>query len=81
VNLVSSGKHSRGNVSAKLGVGGCFPDISNPCITKNVGHIKTDMELLGRLRPHFLIFDVRKKEEEKYNGFDGNDILEPRLPP
>ena len=58
-NLVSSGQHSRGNVSAKLGVGGrCFLDISNPCISKTVGHIETNMEVLGRVRPHFFVFTV-----------------------
>ena len=60
-NLVSSGQHSRGNVSAKLGVGvRCFLDISNPCISKTVGFIKTNMEVLGRLRPHFF-FSIASK--------------------
>jgi len=40
----------------KISVGeGCFLDISNPCISETVGHIKTNMEVLGRLRPHFLL--------------------------
>ena len=75
-NVVSSGQHRRGNVSAKSGVRGCFPHISNPCISKTVGHIKTNMELLGRRRPHFWIFDVRKKRR-KNNWFDRNYILMP----
>jgi len=61
-NQVSSGQHSRGNVSAKLGVG-VFLDISNPCISKTVGHIKTNMEVLGRLRPHFLRYRYEKPNQ------------------
>jgi len=50
---------SRDNVSAKLGVGwGCFLDISSLCISKTVGHIKTNMEVWGRLRPHFFPFRI-----------------------
>jgi len=65
-NLVSSGQHSRDNVSAKLGVGKCFLDISNPCISKTVGHIKTNMEVLGRLRPHFYVY----KDGETIRKYD-----------
>jgi len=54
-NLVSPGQHSRGNVSAKLGEGFFFLDISNPCISNTVRDIKTNMEVLGCLRPHFFM--------------------------
>ena len=37
----------------KIRGGGCFLDISKPCILTTVGHIQTNMEVLGRLRPHF----------------------------
>ena len=55
-NLVSSGQHSRGNVSAKLGVGGVFSRYFEPLYPKNVGHSKTNMKVLGRLRPHFYVY-------------------------
>jgi len=37
------------------GGGGCFLDNSNPCILTTVGHIKTNLEVLGRLQPHFFL--------------------------
>jgi len=53
-NRVSPGQHSRGNISSKLGIGeGGFLDISNPCIPKTGGDLKTNMEVLGRLQRFF----------------------------
>ena len=48
-NRVSSGQHSRGNIFPKLRTG-VFLDISHP---QTVGDIKTNMEVLGLLRPFF----------------------------
>jgi len=46
---VFRGQHGRGIISPKLGVGG----VSNRCISTKVIDMKTNMEVLGRLRPHF----------------------------
>ena len=46
----------------KIRGGGCFLGISNPCISKTVEDIKTNMEVLGRLRPHFFSFFYLKVE-------------------
>ena len=53
-NRVALGQNGSGDIFPKLGDGGVFWDISNRCISKTVGDLKTHMEVLGRLRPHFL---------------------------
>jgi len=42
-----------GHYSSKIRGGVVFCDISNLRISKTIGDIKTNMDLLGRLQPHF----------------------------
>jgi len=60
--------------------GGGVLDISNPCILKTVGHIETNMEVLGRLRPHFFFFPPTKSKTcEFYHALSFSRLMSEHL--